>query len=97
MKYDLEKDYMLLEKAVPKSKAGLIIPGSDKMLPGQEATTDDIFRVLQVGPGDSECKIKVKKGDLVFIIGYLTTTSYKGEKIILGRARDIAMKIKEED
>jgi co-chaperonin GroES (HSP10) len=86
MKHEPQKDYMIVERVeVPK---GIILPE------GNEPTSDEIFRVLKVGPGDGDYKPSIKKGDLVAIVGYINTVTYKGEKLILARAKDVILKIK---
>jgi len=82
------KDFLVLERASTKGSR-IAIPDA------AEASSDDIFVVIRVGPGDSEHNQFLKAGDLICLTGYITTFSYKGEKVILGRARDVMAVIHE--
>jgi co-chaperonin GroES (HSP10) len=88
MKFQPQKDYIIIERAVQAK--GIVLP--DKA----EPVSDDVFYVVKVGPGTKEDPQTVKAGDLVCIVGYINTFSYKGEKVILARARDIVCTIKED-
>jgi co-chaperonin GroES (HSP10) len=83
------KDFILLERAMTKGSA-LVMP--DK----SEPVSDDIFEVLAVGPGDEEHPMFLNVGDKICLTGYINTFSYKGEKAILGRARDVMAVIHED-
>ena len=83
------KDFILIERAMTKGTA-LVMP--DKA----EPVSDDIFEVIAVGPGDETNPQFLKVGDKICLTGYINTFSYKGEKAILGRARDVMAIIKEE-
>lgn len=88
MKFEPQKDYMIIERLdIPK---GLILPGNS------EPTADTIFKVIQVGPGEDDVKPVIKKGDVISINGYLITVDYKGKKIVMARARDVILKIVED-
>jgi co-chaperonin GroES (HSP10) len=84
-KFEPQGDWIIIERA-SQSKA-LVIP--DKA----EPVSDDVFQV--VGVGYEAVNKSVKCGDLVCIVGYINTFSYKGEKVILAKASDIVCKIKE--
>lgn len=82
------KDFMVLERAFAR--------GSKITLPDQaEPVSDDIFEVVRVGPGYEDYPMFVKPGDLICLTGYINTFSYKGEKVTLGRARDVMAIIKD--
>ena len=87
--YEPLKDFIVIERAVAKGSK-VVIPGSS------EPASDDIFEVIKVGPGDDEHPQFLKPGELICLIGYINTFSFKGEKVILGRARDVMCIIKEE-
>lgn len=88
IKFEPIKDFIRVERAIDK--------GSKLVMPDQvQATSDDVFRVLAVGPGDDEHPMFLKAGDLICIVGYINPFSYKGENVILARARDVMCLIKE--
>jgi len=74
-------DYILIEKAAKPSKIRL--PDTS------EPVSDDIFEVMDVGPGTDDYPQTLKIGDLVCLTGYINTFSFEGTKAILGRARDV--------
>lgn len=83
------KDFLVLERASSR--------GSKIALPdASEACSDDIFEVVRVGPGSEEYPQFLTPGDKICLTGYINTFSYKGEKVILGRARDVMAIIKDE-
>ena len=82
------KDFLVLERAMAK--------GSKIALPDQsEPSSDDIFIIVRCGPGTEDYPMLLKPGDVVCLTGYINTFTYKGEKVILGRARDIMAVITE--
>lgn len=82
------KDFVVLERASTK--------GSKIALPdAAEPVSDDIFEVIRVGPGDDEHPQFLKPGDKICLTGYINTFTYKGVKVILGRARDVMAIVKE--
>jgi co-chaperonin GroES (HSP10) len=82
------RDYIVIERAVQAK--GIVIP--DKA----EPVSDDVFYVVKVGPGTKDEPQLCKKGDLICLVGYINTFSYKGEKVILARSRDVICKINED-
>jgi co-chaperonin GroES (HSP10) len=74
------KDYLIVRKWIDK-KLRII-------LDGVAAKEDDVFEVLQVGPGTDDYKPDVKKGDLIAVVGYMNKVHFQGEEFILVRARD---------
>ena len=87
VKFEPLKDFVVVERAIT-SKA-LVMPDSS------EPTCDEIFRVISVGPGDEEHPQFLKVGDLICLVGYINTLTYKGTKVILARARDVMSIVKE--
>ena len=67
---------------------GVLLP--DSVTP----SSDEIFRVVKVNDFAID-HIKIKKGDLVAVVGYIHNISYKGEKIILARQQDVIVVLKE--
>ena len=55
------------------TKSGIVLPGQDKEKPQQA-------EVVAVGPGTSEVKMEVKKGDKVALIGFGTFQVIKKDK-----------------
>ena len=89
IKFQPVKDYIILERSISR-KSALVMP--DKADP----VSDDIFEITAVGPGDQDNPQVYKVGDTICLIGYINTFSYKGEKVILARARDVAALVLEE-
>jgi len=85
IKFKPTRDYMLVERAI--TTKNIIMPEK------QEPNETEIFRVLDVGPGEKSVKV----GDLVCILGYITTYTYKGTKGIIARVKDVTAKIEETD
>jgi chaperonin GroES len=83
------KDMIVIEKAA-ESK-GIIFPDSSK-----EPVSDDVFYVVAVGPGTLDDPMTVEVGDLICLVGYINTFRYKGEKVVLARAKDVVAIIKED-
>lgn len=73
------KDYMIVKRWVDKSS--LIHIASD-------LKEDDVFEVIDVGPGIDGETPDVQPGDLVAIVGYLNHVKFKGETVTLARAKD---------
>jgi co-chaperonin GroES (HSP10) len=82
------QDYIVIERDMAR--------GSKIALPdASEPASDDIFAVIRVGPGTEDNPQFLKPGDKVCLTGYINTFSFKGEKAILGRARDVIALVKE--
>lgn len=78
-----QRGWMIIERDVsPKSQ--IVLPGNT------ETTSDEIFRVLQVNDFEVD-HLKIKKGDVVALAGYIHQISYKGEKVILARQKDVVL------
>jgi co-chaperonin GroES (HSP10) len=89
IKFEPIKDFMVLERASTK--------GSKIALPdASEPVSDDIFEVIRVGPGTEDYPMFLEPGDKICLTGYINTFSYKGERVVLGRARDVMALIKED-
>jgi len=89
IKFEPIKDFLVLERASTK--------GSKIALPdASEASSDDIFIVVRCGPGTDDYPMFLTPGDKICLTGYINTFSYKGEKVVLGRARDVMAIIKED-
>ena len=87
-------DYIILEMEEKKDSKIIIPEGMDDRV-NDEST---IFNVLAVGPGFYQdgklIPTNVDVGDKVFIISYgATKLEHKGKKVVLGRARDVVMKV----
>ena len=89
MNYEPQKGWMIVEREMaPKKSSGLVLPEIS------DPTSDEVFRVIKVN--DFEIgHLKLKKGDLVALMGYIQSISYKGEKIILARQKDVIVKLGE--
>ena len=93
MKVIPQKDYMVVERIIAPKSGSLVLPETS------EPTSDELFKVLDVGPGDYDYELKsyltplVQKGDIVALVGYITVVSYKGEKVTLAKARDVIAKV----
>ena len=83
------KDFLVLERALAKDSR-IALPEAS------EAVSDDIFEVVRVGPGSEDYPQFLKVGDKICLTGYISTFSYKGVKVILGRARDVMAVITED-
>jgi co-chaperonin GroES (HSP10) len=88
VKFQPCSDYIIIERAVQAK--GIVLP--DKA----EPVSDDVFYVVSVGPGTKDDPQRCKPKDLICLVGYINTFSYKGEKVILARSRDVVCKIEEE-
>ena len=89
IKFEPVKDFIVIERLIGK--------GSKVVLPdSSEPVSDDIFEVLEVGPGDQDHEQFLKVGDIICLTGYINTFSYKGVKAILARARDVLAVVRED-
>ena len=94
-----QQDVMLLKVVNSLKAEGIMLPESF------EPETDEsaIFEILAVGEGyylDSGTFIqtKLKTGDKVILASYgLSKFKYNGSKVLLGRARDVMLKVEEKE
>lgn len=97
------EDWMILDIVGDKSR-----PTSLVMPDGFEPEKDEnaVFVIKAIGPGyndnagifiSCDTDMDLHKGDMVVITNYgMSKFKYKGEKVILARARDAVLKISEE-
>ena len=72
-----------MTEAEETTKGGIILSGSAKEKP-------EIAEVIEAGPGTSEVKMEVKKGDKVLISKYSgTNVKVEGEEYIIVKMEDI--------
>ena len=72
-----------MTEAEETTKSGIILSGSAKEKP-------EIAEVIEAGPGTSEVKMEVKKGDKVLISKYSgTNVKVEGEEYIIVKMEDI--------
>ena len=70
-------------EAEETTKSGIILSGSAKEKP-------EVAQVVEVGPGTSDVKMEVKKGDKVLISKYSgTNVKLDGEEYIIVKMEDI--------
>jgi co-chaperonin GroES (HSP10) len=83
------KDYIVVERAIDKGT--VVLPEKS------DPASDEVFRVLAVGPGREGSVMDVSEGDLVCIVGYINTFNYKGTKAILARAAEVIAVVEEKE
>ena len=72
-----------MTEAEETTKSGIILSGSAKEKP-------EVAEVVEVGPGTSEVKMEVKKGDKILISKYSgTNVKLEGTEYIIVRMEDI--------
>ena len=72
-----------MTEAEETTKSGIILSGSAKEKP-------EVAQVVEVGPGTSDVKMEVKKGDKVLISKYSgTNVKHDGEEYIIVKMEDI--------
>ena len=72
-----------MTEAEETTKSGIILTGSAKEKP-------EVAQVVEVGPGTSDVKMEVKKGDKVLISKYSgTNVKLDGEEYIIVKMEDI--------
>jgi chaperonin GroES len=77
-----------MTEAEETTKGGIILTGSAKEKP-------EFAEVIEVGPGTSDVKMEVKKGDKVLISKYSgTNVKLDGEEYIIVRMEDILAIVK---
>jgi len=75
-------------EAEETTKSGIILSGSAKEKP-------EVAEVVEVGPGISDVKMEVKKGDKVLISKYSgTNVKLEGEEFIIVKMEDILATVK---
>jgi len=75
-------------EAEETTKSGIILSGSAKEKP-------EVAEVVEVGPGTSDVKMEVKKGDNVLISKYSgTNVKLEGEEYIIVKMEDILATVK---
>lgn len=90
MDFEPLKDFLLVERALIKDYKNLVLPEE------QTVSDTEVFVVIKKGPGDPDYPTGfINVGDMIAVVGYLNAVSYKGEKVLFVRARDVMTKIKE--
>ena len=75
-------------EAEETTKSGIILSGSAKEKP-------EVAEVVEVGPGTSDVKMEVSKGDKVLISKYSgTNVKLEGEEYIIVKMEDILATVK---
>ncbi len=90
MKLNPLGDRVVLQPLVAEetTKSGIVLPGQEKEKPQQA-------EVVAVGPGTSDVKMEVKKGDKVIFSKYSgTEVKLEDEKFIIVKQEDILAIIK---
>lgn len=87
------KDFMVIEKVEQPLESGLVVPDTVSDIE-KGGVPEEIFKIVKVGE-DVIKEADLKVGDLIAIVGYLTHIRYKKQKVMLARARDVVVKIKE--
>jgi hypothetical protein len=87
---------MVLKLYEPKEKGSLFLPDN------VDKTKDDsaVFIIIDIGPGTPDHPMKGKVGDIVMLEGALSVFTVKlpnGEKVVVGKNRDVAFILEEED
>ena len=84
----LDRVVLKVEEAEEKTKSGIILSGSAKEKP-------EVAEVVEVGPGTSDIKMEVKKGNKVLISKYSgTNVKLEGEEYIIVKMEDILATVK---